>query len=100
MGRIRSLGRKGRVIKVDPKDNSVKLYIDGVGEIWFGADAVRPQGAQGFPGGLGAFGFSHSRGSFLGGTNGSMQEIKQEMVTTPEGRRILRITRRTRLSDG
>lgn len=98
--RRQSLGRKGRVIKVDPKDNSVKLYVDGVGEIWFGADAVRSLGAQGFPGGLGAFGFSHSRGSVGGGTNGGMQEIRQEMVTTPDGRRVLRITRRTRLSDG
>eukprot|EP00930_Biecheleria_cincta_P001550 TRINITY_DN102686_c0_g1_i1.p1 TRINITY_DN102686_c0_g1~~TRINITY_DN102686_c0_g1_i1.p1 ORF type:complete len:335 (+),score=61.78 TRINITY_DN102686_c0_g1_i1:108-1112(+) len=98
--RRQSLGRKGRVVKVDPKDNSVKVNVDGVGEVWFGADAVRPLGAQGFPGGLGGFGFSHPRSSFGGGAHGGVQEIRQEMVTTPDGRRVLRITRRTRLSDG
>lgn len=98
--RRQSLGRTGRVIKVDPKDRSVKLYVHGVGEIWFGADALRPLGAQGFPGGLGGFSFSHSRSSVGGGMHGGTQEIRQEMVTTPDGRRVLRITRRTRLSDG
>lgn len=98
--RRQSLGRKGRVIKVDPKDRSVKLYVDGVGEVWFGADALRPLGAQGFPRGPAGFGFSHSRSSVGGGMHGGTQEIRQEMVTTPDGRRVLRITRRTRLSDG
>eukprot|EP00931_Biecheleriopsis_adriatica_P046686 TRINITY_DN26832_c0_g1_i1.p1 TRINITY_DN26832_c0_g1~~TRINITY_DN26832_c0_g1_i1.p1 ORF type:complete len:412 (-),score=103.61 TRINITY_DN26832_c0_g1_i1:193-1428(-) len=95
--RRQALGKKGRIIKVDPEDHSVKLQIAGVGDVWFGAGAVQPIGqAGGFPGGFPGFHF----GAPGGGGAGGLQEIRQEMVTTPDGRRVLRITRRVRQADG
>lgn len=99
--RIRSLGKNGRIIKVDPKDQSVKVTIDGVGDVWFGANAVRPLGGSGARtaspfsgfGNLGGFGGSDVFG-------GGVVQMKQEVVTLPDGRRVVRVTRVQRGPDG
>eukprot|EP00933_Yihiella_yeosuensis_P042104 TRINITY_DN36609_c0_g1_i1.p1 TRINITY_DN36609_c0_g1~~TRINITY_DN36609_c0_g1_i1.p1 ORF type:complete len:346 (+),score=59.27 TRINITY_DN36609_c0_g1_i1:753-1790(+) len=100
--RRRCLGKKGRIVKVDPKDQSVKLKVDGVGDVWFGSEAVRPPGGGIRPGGgFPSFNLGNFGGAGFGGmSSGGVQEIRQEIVTTPDGKRVLRVTQRIRMPDG
>jgi len=91
--RMRSLGKRGRIIKVDPRDESVKVEVSGVGSVWFGAGAVRRAGGAGCAPLAGSFGG-------LGGTQGGIVQMRQEMVTLPDGRRAIRVTRVLRRPDG
>jgi len=103
--RRRGLGRSGRILKVDPRDQSVKIQIPRVGDVWFGAQAVRQMarsrgraGADPFFGGFGG-GFG-GLGGFGGAAGGGAVTMRQEMVTLPDGRRVLRVTRSMRNPDG
>ncbi len=39
---MRCLGKTGEVVMADPKDQTVKGSVAGVGDVWFAAKAVRP----------------------------------------------------------
>eukprot|EP00439_Symbiodinium_sp_Y106_P042942 s5603_g5.t1 len=45
--RIKSLGKEGRVIKVDRDDNTAKVTVKGVGDVWLPAEAVDAAGGMG-----------------------------------------------------
>jgi len=96
--RKRALGRQGHIVKVDHSDQTVKVRIDGAGDVWFGARAVQNlSGAasvnpfdspfRGFPGTMGA-------------GSGRVVRMKQEMVRRPDGRMAMRITRTIQMPDG
>jgi len=95
--RRRALGRQGRILKVDHSDQTVKVRVDGVGDVWFGARAVQSSGgaasaspfdfpSRGFPG--------------MGGGSGRVVQMKQEMVRRPDGRTVMRVTRTIQLPNG
>lgn len=95
--RMSLLGKQGRIIKVDPQDRSVKVKVIGTGDVWFGKGAVTPVG------GTGGTDFSSAFGGFgLGGPamGGSSIVQRQEVVTLPDGRRVVRNTRVMRMPDG
>lgn len=95
--RMRSLGKQGRIIKVDLGDQSVKVTVKGAGDVWLGEGAVRTLE------GAGASEFSSAFGDFgnLGGNFGASNVVqRQEVVTLPDGRRVLRSTRQQRMPDG
>jgi len=90
-----ALGKPGRIVKVDPRDHSVKVQVEGVGNVWFGAGAVHP--ISGGSHGMGGFGGFAGLGGF---SSGSTVQMKQEMVTLSDGRRAVRVTRIIRQRDG
>ncbi|CAE7763190.1 unnamed protein product [Symbiodinium sp. CCMP2592] len=45
--RIKSLGKEGRVIKVDRDDNTAKVTVKDVGDVWLPAEAVDAAGGMG-----------------------------------------------------
>jgi len=101
-----SLGRRGKVIKVDPKDQTIKVNVDGVGAVWFGPRAVQPlmqsapMGGRDpfsgvFPGMSGIGGFGN-----FGGHGSNVVQIKQERVRNPDGSVSLRVSRVVRNPDG
>lgn len=102
--RVRSLGKHGRIIKTDSKDQSVKIKIIGVGDVWFGAAGVRAVGGADFPGhsqffeGFGNFGAFGGDG--LSGGGGGVVQMRQEIFTYPNGQRVVRVTRTVRGPDG
>lgn len=98
--RRRCLGKKGKIIKVDPKDQSVKVSVPGVGDVWFGSRAVQLLQREGHP-----FGdpFSHAFRGMPGGggaASGASVSTTQEIVQRPDGKRVIRVTRTTRTADG
>lgn len=94
--RRRSMGRRALVIKVDTRDQTVKLSVEGIGDVWVPIRSVRPRHspAIGRIGGLGGF------GAFSGQGMQKPVSINQQWVTTPDGRRVLRITKRYQRDDG
>mmetsp|Transcript_15375 Transcript_15375/g.23075 ORF Transcript_15375/g.23075 Transcript_15375/m.23075 type:complete len:313 (-) Transcript_15375:153-1091(-) len=99
--RTRSLGKRGRILKVDPRDQSVKVAVEGVGNVWFGAGAVRRIGGGGFGANFGAnLGDFGGFGMFGNSAGGSVVQMKQEMITLPDGRRAIRVTRVVQQPDG
>lgn len=101
--RARCIGRRGEVIKVDASDNSAKVRVQGVGDVWFGAGALRPSAQA--SSGTSSFG----RGSNLnfddlfggrGDSGGSVVQEWSEVVTRPDGTRVLRTMRRAQRPDG
>lgn len=97
--RRQALGHVAKIIKVDPRDNSIKLRFNDLGDVWFGAKAVQHSGtprANSFGGMQDFFG---TLGSPRGG-GGTFQQVQQQVVTLPNGRRVLRVTRRIRMPDG
>lgn len=97
--RIRALGKTGVVLKVDPRDRTVKLKLEGIGDVWFAAEAVKilgsPAGAQAFPGFAGSFFGNAFQGNMPGGMS-----IQQEMVRRPDGTQVLRVRRIYKDADG
>merc|ERR1719491_891627 len=95
--RMRSLGKQGRIIKVDLGDQSVKVTVKGAGDVWLGEGAVRPLE------GAGESDFSSAFGGFgnLGGNFGASSVVqRQEVVPLPDGQRVVRSTRQQRMPDG
>ncbi|CAE7595563.1 EMB2654, partial [Symbiodinium natans] len=43
--RVQSVGKEGRVIKVDHDDDTAKVAVNGVGDVWFPAQALDMTGA-------------------------------------------------------
>lgn len=88
--RVRALGRPGRVVRTDARDQTVKVRVDGVGEVWLGARAVRvlESGRGGGP--FGGFRTVDS----------SVISMRQELVTLPDGRTVMRVRRVVRGPDG
>lgn len=86
--RERCRGKSATVLKVDAKDQTAKLRVEGVGDVWFGAQAlIKEQG-----GGNGSFSFS-ARG-FDGstviverGADGKMYRKVTRWRDTPNGRK-------------
>lgn len=96
--RAKAAGRTGKVLKVDASDQTAKLRVDGIGDIWFGASSLQPLAQQGMPQAT-MGGFSPFAG--FGASGGGMNvEVQQQIVQQPDGRQILRITRITRGPDG
>lgn len=96
--RRRALGRRGRIMKVDHSDQTVKVRVDGVGDVWLGVRAV-----QSLSGVASASPFDSSFGGFpgtMGGGSGRVVQMKQEMVRRPDGRTAMRVTRTIQLPDG
>jgi len=103
------LGKDGVIVKVDTSDQTVKVRVRGVGDAWFGAQAVRPVTGtasqhpqhfspfQGF-GGMSGFG---SFGDLRSGPQGKqvMREY-QQIVQHPDGRRTIQVRRIIRGRDG
>merc|ERR1712045_969747 len=44
--RARCLGKPGRVIKIDKSDNTAKLTVKGVGDVWFPMTVLKPMGKK------------------------------------------------------
>merc|ERR1712136_335013 len=80
--RSRCAGRAGRITKVDPRDQTAKVNVTGVGDVWFGAEALQTDSA------FSQFG------------SGEAVQVQQEMVTLANGRTAVKVTRTTRNSDG
>jgi len=100
--RVRCLGKHGRIIKTDSRDQSVKIKVEDVGDVWLGAAGVRPVGGPGSPGNAQFFeGFGGSFGGFGGEglSPGGVVQMRQEIVTKPNGQRVVRVTRVVRGSD-
>lgn len=93
MQRLRSLGRRAIVVKVDPADKSVKLEVEGVGQVWFGAQAVTPKMRQPGPS-AGAGAFPGANFNFNVGGGQQVLSMHQERVRLPDGRIVTRVTRR------
>lgn len=101
--RRRALGKQGVVLKVDTSDQSVKVCVQGVGDVWFGAQGVKlvgskPSAEGGFPGFGPDFGDGFAQG--FSSAAGCEVSMRQERVTLPDGTRVIRITRRRRWPDG
>lgn len=96
--RRRALGRQGRIVKVDHSDQTVKVRVDGVGDVWFGVRAVQSLSgvASASPFDLSFRGFPGT----MGAGSGRVVQMKQEMVRRPDGRTAMRITRTIQLPDG
>lgn len=98
--RIKSLGKEGRVIKVDREDNTAKVTVKGVGDVWLPAEAVDAAGGMG----LDSFMFTSPfvNTPFGGGGGGYPQQktVQQRMVRKPDGREVLQIIVQTRGPDG
>mmetsp|Transcript_57556 Transcript_57556/g.106334 ORF Transcript_57556/g.106334 Transcript_57556/m.106334 type:complete len:357 (+) Transcript_57556:90-1160(+) len=97
-------GKRGKVLKVDPKDQTVKVDVAGVGQVWFGRDAVTPisVGPTG-PGGPSMFNMYGGGNNFSarrGGVTFNAVTRKQEVVTLPNGKRKLRVTELVQMPDG
>mmetsp|Transcript_58751 Transcript_58751/g.110047 ORF Transcript_58751/g.110047 Transcript_58751/m.110047 type:complete len:319 (+) Transcript_58751:54-1010(+) len=95
--RIQSMGREGRVIKVDPDDNTAKVAVQGVGDVWFPAQTLDVQGGN-------ADQFAMPFSSRLtntpfGGEAGSAKEVEQRIVTK-DGRTVMQIRVKSRGPDG
>lgn len=98
--RKRCLGKIGKIVKADPKDQTVKVSIAGVGDVWFSAKAVRPmhRGGGDMPGfQTGPF---SAFGSMGAGAGPGTVTMRQEVVVRPDGSRVMRVTRTTRGPDG
>lgn len=87
--RTQALGKRGRILRVDPSDQTVKIHVEGIGDVWFSAQAVRRLN-------LGVV--STPFGSFGGA--GRVIQTKQQMVTMPDGRLFLRLTHLIQQADG
>mmetsp|Transcript_78699 Transcript_78699/g.163679 ORF Transcript_78699/g.163679 Transcript_78699/m.163679 type:complete len:405 (-) Transcript_78699:198-1412(-) len=110
------VGKKGKIIKVDPSDKTIKVNVPGVGDVWFGEKAVLPMSGARFGGGnpmegignlnMGIFGpgfggmdmQGQQPGRFYG--SGQTATMKQEVVTNSKGQRVARVTRTIRTPDG
>lgn len=102
------VGRKGKIIKVDTSDQTIKVRVEGRADVWFGAGAVTPlSGARSGPSSS-PFGSHDSNmhinvgnfGGMGGGVGGGVVQMKQEMVRKPNGQRAMRVTRVTRTPGG
>ncbi|CAK0893478.1 unnamed protein product [Prorocentrum cordatum] len=83
--RVRALGRPA--VGVDAGDRTAKVRLDGAaGDVWLAARALVGVGRRG------------AAGTPRGGA-GTVQ-MKQDVVSLPDGRRAVRVTRTTRAHDG
>lgn len=100
--RRRALGNVGVVLKVDPSDQSVKVKVKGVGDVWFGLRAVKPTQSAAMAGFSGFEQAFNMHGGGFGGGMGSpgATQIRQEMVQRPDGKRVIRVTTVRRMPDG
>jgi len=97
--RIQSLGREGRVIKVDLDDHTAKIKVDGIGDVWFPMqvlhrDARETGSMGGFFGGMSPFGAFGAPGM-----SGAATNIEQRIVTR-NGKTFMQIVKRTRAANG
>mmetsp|Transcript_83496 Transcript_83496/g.239868 ORF Transcript_83496/g.239868 Transcript_83496/m.239868 type:complete len:375 (+) Transcript_83496:29-1153(+) len=101
--RAKCLGKSGKIIKVDTKDQTVKVSVPNVGDVWLSAQSVRPvrQGGGGRPGGGDPFAAFGNFGAGAGPPGGGgVVQMRQEVVTLPDGTRVMRVTRVVRGPDG
>lgn len=105
--RKRCLGRTGVVIRVDAKDQTVKVKVPGIGDVWLGLPAVQAVSSQrqagrgplhGFSSPFEeAFGAAGRGGGFSGGSD---MQMRQQMVQRQDGTRVIVVTRSVRMPDG
>ncbi|CAJ1379284.1 unnamed protein product [Effrenium voratum] len=91
--RTQALGKKGSVIKVDPKDNTAKIQVDGVGDVWLPAEALQSDAGQ-HPDPMDVMrGFRTTPfQSFHGGQRSGEQRItSQQLVHKPDGRTVMQV---------
>eukprot|EP00747_Dinoflagellata_sp_TGD_P165495 gnl/TRDRNA2_/TRDRNA2_186824_c0_seq1.p1 gnl/TRDRNA2_/TRDRNA2_186824_c0~~gnl/TRDRNA2_/TRDRNA2_186824_c0_seq1.p1 ORF type:complete len:321 (+),score=69.47 gnl/TRDRNA2_/TRDRNA2_186824_c0_seq1:40-1002(+) len=98
--RSRALGRRGRIVKVDPSDQTAKVKVQDLGDIWFGAGALRPLAGAGASSSQSFGNFGSMPGGAFGGGGPGMVQVRQEMVTLQDGRKAIRVTRVQRMPDG
>lgn len=96
--RARCTGKQGRIIKADPRDQTIKVRVDGVGDAWFGAQAVRPLATHATAGPGAAF--RRPGAPFGAGDRASMMQMRQELIRKPDGSTVMRTIRTTRRPDG
>lgn len=105
------LGKDGVIVKVDTSDQTVKVRVRGVGDAWFGAQAVRPVTAtesqnpppphfSPFQGFGGMSGFGSGFGSFGAPQDRQVMRETQQIVQHPDGRRTIQVRRIIRGRDG
>lgn len=90
--RQRCLGRRGSVIKVDPRDRSIKVRIDSIGDVWFGLQAVHSLGS--FAGAA----FRRPGASAFGA--GTPVQMRQQLTRKPDGTMVMRTVRTMVMPDG
>lgn len=89
--RLQALGKEGRVIKVDLDDQTAKIKVQGVGDVWFPMQVLQMDASEGF----GSF-FSQNMSPF--NTTGPPQ-VEQRIVKK-NGRTFMQVIKRTRTPDG
>jgi len=91
--RLQALGKEGRVIKVDHDDQTAKIKVQGVGDVWFPMQVLQMDASEG----LGSF-FSQNTSPF-DRTGPGPSEVEQRIVQK-NGRTYMQVIKRTRSPDG
>eukprot|EP00397_Hematodinium_sp_SG-2012_P035019 GEMP01037616.1.p1 GENE.GEMP01037616.1~~GEMP01037616.1.p1 ORF type:complete len:142 (+),score=31.10 GEMP01037616.1:283-708(+) len=90
--RSKCAGKNATVIKVDTRDQTAKLQVDGVGEVWFSAQALAKESGE-MPNSSIFDNFSFSMDgvtetvTFERGADGKMYRKITRSYNTPNGRR-------------